>query len=165
FDKPRSDMILWGKDDWPDDHSDYEYRAGEKKPPIQGRPPIKEDQFRCDLKFCAQRCWKWFNPWHKCRSSSDNTLVHHVPKKKSEWRFQQQSANEAWGLDCKFKISALGVLVYHLLMIAGTLIFWAWWQSNHPNDVANAGVPISVMGSLISAFWGASGVLTIASKK
>lgn len=158
-------MIFGGEDDWPDDHSDYDYRVGERKPPVQSRPPIKEKQFRCDLRLCARRCYYWLNPWHKCTSSTVNTLVHCVPKKKSRWEFGKPGADKAWGLDCKFKISTYRILLYHLLIIAGTLAFWGWWQAHHPNDVSNAGIPISVMISMISAFWSASGVLKIGPKQ
>jgi hypothetical protein len=65
----------------------------------------------------------------------------------------------AWGLQAHFSISAMLVFIYHLLMIAGAVAFWGWWELRHPGDLQNATVPLSIVAVFLSLFWSSTGVL------
>lgn len=65
----------------------------------------------------------------------------------------------AWGIQARHTISALMMILYHLLILAGTFGFWAWWLVIHPNDLQNAAVPFATVVMAIPLFWGSTGVL------
>ena len=65
----------------------------------------------------------------------------------------------AWGLQAQHVISLVHVLLYHVLILVGTFVFWAWWNVRHPNDLQNAAVPLTVVTTLLSLFWTSTGIL------
>lgn len=66
----------------------------------------------------------------------------------------------AWGLEARHTISALYVLMYHVLILAGPFGFWAWWAKEHPGDLQNGSVPMAIVLALLSLFWSTNGILT-----
>ena len=58
------------------------------------------------------------------------------------------------------EISAAYVAFYHLLILALPFGFWGWWQATHPGDLQNASVPVTVVLTMLSLFWGTNGILT-----
>jgi hypothetical protein len=68
--------------------------------------------------------------------------------------------HQAWGITVRHEISVAYVVCYHVLILALTFAYWGWWQHNHPDDLQNAAVPITVVAGLLSLLWGANGILT-----
>jgi hypothetical protein len=52
------------------------------------------------------------------------------------------------------------VAFYHILILALPFGFWGWWQATHPGDLQNASVPVTVVLTMLSLFWGTNGILT-----
>lgn len=64
-----------------------------------------------------------------------------------------QSVKIVWGIQTQYSISFLYVALYHLIMMAGPIGFWVWWQKHHPDDLQNASIPMTTTAVLISLFW------------
>lgn len=56
------------------------------------------------------------------------------------------------------------MVVYHVLILAGTFGVWGWWMRVHPGDLQNAAVPLTTVAVLLSLFWSVAGVLRILSE-
>jgi hypothetical protein len=69
------------------------------------------------------------------------------------------NSEPSWGIQAQHAISALRVVLYHLVIFAGTFGFWAWWLATHPSDLQNAAVPLTTVAMLLSLFWGSAGIL------
>lgn len=69
-----------------------------------------------------------------------------------------QSVKIVWGIQTQYSISFLYVAIYHLIMMAGPIEFWVWWQKHHPDDLQNASIPVTSTAVLISLFWSATGI-------
>lgn len=69
-----------------------------------------------------------------------------------------QSVKIVWGIQTQYSISFLYVALYHLIMMAGPIGFWVWWQKHHPDDLQNASIPVTTTAVLISLFWSATGI-------
>ena len=113
------------------------------------------------LNACDEPCaWSKF---HKCMQQLNTaSAISCIPKKLSEYDVAATDPQDvfAWGLEAKHQISALRVVVYHVLILLLPFAFWAWWQVMYPTDLQNASVPLSVVIALVSLFWGANGILT-----
>jgi hypothetical protein len=87
--------------------------------------------------------------------------IERIPKRKSALEIKIGSLEFAWGVQTQHTISLMGLVVYHLLILAGTFGFWGWWIWMHPGDLQNAAVPLSTVAVLLSLFWSTAGVLKI----
>lgn len=88
--------------------------------------------------------------------------INRIPKKTSP--FDTSSTDDknayAWGLEARHDISAAYVAFYHLLILTFPFGFWIWWQATHPGDLQNASIPVTVVLTMLSLFWGTNGILT-----
>jgi hypothetical protein len=124
------------------------------------------------LNACGDHCcWAWFNDsipalgglLHDCLPRlNTKRAIKRIPKKKSPFDTSSMNDEEAyaWGLEARHEISAAYVAFYHLLILALPFSFWAWWQATHPGDLQNASVPVTVVLTMLSLFWGTNGILT-----
>lgn len=58
-----------------------------------------------------------------------------------------------WGLNIEYRLCLKVVLVWHLVFTAGGWIFVGWWLKEHPGDLQNAVVPISLILGVLIVFW------------
>jgi hypothetical protein len=124
------------------------------------------------LNACGDDCrWTLLNHYvptvgsllHECLPRLNTTrAIKRIPKKKSP--FDTSSTDDknayAWGLEARHEISAAYVAFYHLLILALPFSFWGWWQARHPGDLQNASVPVTIVLTMLSLFWGTNGILT-----
>ena len=141
---------------------EYDYNP---RKPAADDPPIPSHEFgealsacsgSCSLRYCtfAHTCWL---------ISSRTTYLNLIPKKCSMWavKVPKLDNEEAWGLEACHEISAIVVLVYHILFLSVPYGFWAYWQGIHPKDMQNASVPTTVAVSMITLFWTLSGIIHV----
>lgn len=74
--------------------------------------------------------------------------------------FQRDQTSPIWGIEAVFAISAIHVIAYHLILVAGPCAFFGWWLGAHPLDLQNASVPATIAGGSLSVLWTISGILT-----
>lgn len=144
----------------PEGDSDYEYAVSERMPP--DRPPIDRSEFKDYANFCARPCYWRLWVFHDCNEPSEHyRLVSRLPKKKTWWHLDSPEPSVAWGLECVHEISASRVLAWHAAFVSWTFGIWIWWLIVHPGDIQNAAVPLTVMITLMSTFWGCAGIIRI----
>jgi hypothetical protein len=98
--------------------------------------------------------------FHDCiESPSGTTALERIPKRKYAFEVTGDKREFAWGLEAKYSISFLRMVIYHLLILGGTFAFWTWWQLGHPDDLQNASTPFATVAVLLSLFWSSSGTL------
>ncbi|KAL6834007.1 hypothetical protein J3E69DRAFT_325707 [Trichoderma sp. SZMC 28015] len=135
---------------------DYHYdpRAGERD---VRNPPISPHHFQTLFYACPSPC-TWPFP-HDCIPLIANTAnLARIPKRTRE--FEKDQSSPIWGFETVFAVSFSYVLAYHVVMVAGPLIFWGLWMKFHPDDLQNASVPITVVIGALSLFWSGAGILT-----
>ncbi|KAF2804373.1 HET-domain-containing protein [Mytilinidion resinicola] len=144
---------------------DYEY---DPRPPRATNPPISRHEFAMHLNACDQPCpWSW-SYFHECMPQLNTlTSITSIPKKRKQFNTTTTSSTFtppadafAWGLEARHSISALYVVIYHVLIVAGPFAFWAWWMTRHPGDMQNASIPTTIVLGLLSLFWCTNGILT-----
>lgn len=137
-------------------NDDYEYKP---RPPSAEMPPIKPREFEYFLlPHCGSSCV--LSLIHDCvESHLGNWALGRIPKRKFAIELKVKSREDAWGLQAQHAPHGLIILLYHVLILSGTFAFWIWWQINHPADLQNAAVPLSVVTVLISLFWSSAGLL------
>lgn len=153
--KIRRNRVIIGEAGVPRD-PDYEY-DNSPTPPVE-MPPISEHEFRMSLFPCPKYCW--WSPFHDCiEPLTENHALKLIPKKKSLWALDCCGRDHAYGLETMYEISVAHICLYHTLMVVGTFAFWGFWQASHPDDVSGAGVPLTIIISLLSVFWTSAGVI------
>lgn len=143
---------------------EYEY---DPRPPRATNPPIPRHEFEMHLNACDQPCrWSWFY-FHECMPQlNTSSSITSIPKKHDRFNITAASSSNsptdafAWGLEARHSISALYLVIYHVLIVAGPFAFWAWWMTEYPGDLQNASVPVTVVLGLLSLFWSINGILT-----
>ena len=132
----------------------YEY---DPRPPRAENPPITIHEFRSSFSVCGGFCiLSWLPLFHRCLApSDDNFATRRIPKRICRWELKAKGRSEAWGLAVHLAISAARMVIYHILMIMGTFIFWIVWQAQYPEDQPTALAPAACMLALLSMFWSA----------
>lgn len=154
LEKIRKNRIIFRGKDLPTDPN-YEYNP---RPPNAEIPPITPHEFELAFSSCSPRCV--FSPFHDCVELPTGTFaMERIPKRKSAFQLNASAPEFAWGLSAQHSISLVGVVAYHMLIFLGTVAFWAWWLRQHPDDLQNAAVPLTVVAVLISLFWSSAGIL------
>ncbi|KAH7086605.1 hypothetical protein FB567DRAFT_603720 [Paraphoma chrysanthemicola] len=133
------------------------------RPPVAVNPPIPAHEFAMHLNACEQPCW--WSAFHYCMPELDtSSCIATIPKKRDVHAFDAPSNDDkyvyAWGLEAKHVVSALYVVVYHVLIFLLPFGFWAWWMSKHPDDMQGASVPVTIVLGMLSLFWSTNGILT-----
>lgn len=134
---------------------EYEYRP---KPAAED-PPISQHEFKLALTAChGTKCW--LSPLHECYKITEREIaLEKIPKRKSEFEVLIDTNELAWGLEVRYCISLIYIVLYHLIILSGPFIFWVVWQRYHPNDIQGAAVPAAIVIALLSLFWSSAGVL------
>ncbi|RYN18368.1 hypothetical protein AA0113_g9767 [Alternaria arborescens] len=160
FDRVASDLVFLENPELPTDFLEYIYNP--KAPPKgNAENPLISRHKASMFMNCNDPCrWRFF---HNCVPHLINRrVIDRVPRKKSKFAIRDDNSMEhqAWGITVRHEISVAYVVCYHVLILALPFAFWGWWQYNHPDDLQNAAVPITVVAGLLSLFWGANGILT-----
>ncbi|KAF5006970.1 hypothetical protein FDECE_6686 [Fusarium decemcellulare] len=151
----RKRAVACGNDLPTANNTDYDYTP---KPPQASMPPIHPHIFEVAFNSCGDgKCSKLL-PFHDCYEFDETSYVTRIPKKKTPFGFEAGQPI-VWGLEARHSISALHVVLYHLLILIPPFVVWAWWQKNHPNDIQSASVPMTVIIASISMFWSATGII------
>jgi hypothetical protein len=134
----------------------YEYSP---RPPNAPNPPITPHEFEIALHPCPSGCL--LSAFHDCIEEPINGdfCIQRIPKRKERFPLASYGIEVAWGIHAEHNISAIYVVLYHVVILAGTFAFWVVWQIGHPDDLQNAAVPMTVVVTLLSLFWSSSGVL------
>ncbi|CAN9179693.1 unnamed protein product [Alternaria alternata] len=160
FDRVASDLVFLENPELPTDFVEYIYNP--RAPPNgNAENPLISRHKASMFMNCNDPCrWRFF---HNCVPHLINRrVIDRVPRKKSKFAIRDDNSMEhqAWGITVRHEISVAYVVCYHVLILALPFAFWGWWQHNHPDDLQNAAVPITVVAGLLSLFWGANGILT-----
>ena len=102
-----------------------------------------------------------FAVFHDCFELEDEEdFAVRIPRNKSKFGVEtsDQSVGFVLGIQTQYSISFLYVALYHLIMMAGPIGFWIWWQKHHPEDLQNASIPVTTTAALISLLWSAMGI-------
>ncbi|KAJ3529870.1 hypothetical protein NM208_g9566 [Fusarium decemcellulare] len=151
----RKRAVACGNDLPTANNTDYDYTP---KPPQASMPPIHPHIFEVAFNSCGDgKCSKLL-PFHDCYEFDETSYVTRIPKKKTPFGFEAGQPT-VWGLEARHSISALHVVLYHLLILIPPFVVWAWWQKNHPDDIQSASVPMTVVIASISMFWSATGII------
>jgi hypothetical protein len=148
---------------------DYDYFP---RYPEAQNPPVSQHEFSVHFNACGDSCsWALSKNYvpilgsilHDCLPRQNTKrAIKRIPKKKSP--FDTSSTDDekayAWGLEARHEISAAYVASYHLLILTFPFGFWGWWQATHPGDLQNASIPVTVVLTMLSLFWGTNGILT-----
>ena len=154
------DLVFLENPELPTDFHEYIYNP--KAPPKgNAENPLISRHKASMFMNCNDPCrWRLF---HNCVPHLINRrVIDRVPRKKSKFAIRDDNSMEhqAWGITVRHEISVAYVVCYHVLILALPFAFWGWWQHNHPDDLQNAAVPITVVAGLLSLFRGANGILT-----
>jgi hypothetical protein len=100
---------------------------------------------------------KTLNLFHICSHFCPTTIdcLDRIPKIISSFELETQGRDQAWGFQAVESISGLRVLVYHIMILAGPVVFWAlWlWYWDYKADLQNASVPFTCILGALSLFW------------
>lgn len=58
-----------------------------------------------------------------------------------------------WGLQAQLRISAAMVAAWQLFITIGGWVFVWWWLKDHPGDLQNASVPITLIIGAMMLLW------------
>jgi hypothetical protein len=134
---------------------DYEYAP---KPPQASIPSVHPHVFEAAFNSCAEGKCRYLFPFHDCYEFEETAYIQRIPKKKTPL---SSGVNDIpiWGLEARYCISCIHVILYHLLILISPFALWGWWLSLHPDDIQSASVPMTVVLAMISMFWSATGIV------
>lgn len=135
-------------------NQDYKYDASRN-------PPILQTVFNAKFYGCNKACIKsqldLLCFFHECTGRNHcgkYRILERLPKRQRKWETDRdEEPEEAWGLNVAFGVSFFTVVVYHMLILAGPVIFWGIWLKSWPRDWQNASVPFFAVAVLLSLFW------------
>ena len=127
-------------------------------------PGISRHEFEIIVQMCITPCFLASVPlFHDCLTIAEGEthIVGRLPKKNEGLRNNVQHPNDKyfWGIQARYTVSAVRVVIIHVLILCASFGTWIWWQRNHPDDLQGASVPLTVAGVLLSAFWSSTGML------
>lgn len=108
-------------------------------------------------KDCIRAWLDILDSLHECKGRNlcgSYRALQRVPKRLRKWQIDIPVGKEkAWGLNAIFAVSGYKVTLYHLVIVAGPLVFWGLWLKKWPRDLQNASVPLLTTIGLCSLFW------------
>lgn len=133
---------------------DYSYNASRN-------PPILSTVFNTSFYGCKKACIKsqvdLLCLFHECKGRNHCgkfRVLERLPKRRRKWDIDRdEEKEEAWGLNAVFAVSFYKVALYHMLILAGPVVFWGLWLKKWPADWQNASVPFFAVVVLLSLFW------------
>ncbi|WZH44940.1 uncharacterized protein QYS62_005968 [Fusarium acuminatum] len=135
---------------------DYEYAP---KPPQASIPSVHPHVFEAAFNSCAEGKCRYLFPFHDCYEFEETAYIQRIPKKKKTPLSSGVNDIPIWGLEARYCISCIHVILYHLLILISPFALWGWWLSLHPDDIQSASVPMTVVLAMISMFWSATGIV------
>jgi len=143
--------------------SEYEYSPRPPDVTVE-HPGISRHEFEVIVRLCITPCLLASFPMlHDCVSIKEGAthIIGRLPKKNTEFKInvEDQRHNYVWGIQARYAVSALRVVIVHAVILGVSFGAWIWWQRKHPDDLQGASVPLTVAGILISTFWSSTGVL------
>lgn len=159
FEKPIARKIFLRGRGYPHDDPahlpEYHYRPIGPSPPWVD-PPVLPDEFY-DRYYGCSNCMVPGVLFHRCSPLCPATIerIDRIPKRTQPLELELQGQEDAWGLHAVEYVSTLRVVIYHIVILTGPLIFWClWlWYWKHDSDLQNATVPLTCMIPLVSMFW------------
>ncbi|MCJ1358617.1 MAG: hypothetical protein MMC33_008617 [Icmadophila ericetorum] len=124
-------------------------------------PPILAAAFNNSFYGCKKACIKSqldiFCLLHECKGRNHcgkYKVLERLPKRRKKWDVDSDhEKDEAWVLHAVFGVSFIKVLLYHMLILPGPLVFWGLWLMKWPTDWQDASVPFFAVMVLLSLFW------------
>ena len=124
-------------------------------------PPVLASVFSDSFHGCNKACIKAkFDIMcllHQCHGRDYNgryRILERLPRRRRKWDIDRdEETNEAWGIHAVFGVSFFRVMIYHLLIMTGPIIFWGLWIGKWPRDWQNASIPFFAVVALLSLFW------------
>lgn len=100
----------------------------------------------------------WFHDCVESLNPGSTEYIVRLPKKHSEWLIDTEGIDDAFGILTKEEPSILYVLVYHIVILAGSFAFWAWTMPREGRqdgswNLQDPSVPVTVVLGLLSLFW------------
>lgn len=118
----------------------YIYRP--RPPGPHDDPPITPHEFRA----------RFFRVRTTCGSKE---ALGRIPKRTTRFQVNLHvgGPENMWGLQARLRISFLIVLIWQMIITAGSWIFMGWWLSRRSGDLQNAVIPVTVTVSLMTMLW------------
>ena len=139
----------------PSEDPDYYYNANRLFPPVLGS--VFHANFYGCKKACITSHLDVLRLFHQCKGRNHcgrSQVLDRLPKRVRRWEIDRiDETEEAWGLNAVFAVSFYRVLLYHVLILAGSVVFWGLWLKKWPTDWQNASVPFFAVVVLLSLFW------------
>lgn len=154
--KVRANRIIFGAVELPNDHYKHMYEWSPRPPDPDARmPPIDPHEFYMAFNTCRTNCLRGRIGWHDCLEPLEGIdSMENIPKRKEAWQVSACHNKEiAWGIQAKLEISPTRMFLYHCIMLVGPFMFWAVWQSFHPDDLQGASTPATIALMLLSLWW------------
>lgn len=160
FEKPCYRRIIKRGKGYPHDYPQhlvyYRYRPIKEQPQWKD-PPILPGEFYERYYGCSN-CMGLGNHYlHNCSRFCPTTIerIERIPKRTEPLALETQGQEEAWGLHSVEYISTVRVIIYHVFMLVGPLVFWGLWLGywGKEGDLQNASVPFLCMVPVFSMFW------------
>ena len=134
---------------------------GCKKECVRAQLDVLSALHKCVENSCEKQCSKKrldrLGIFHECYGRDycgRRRILERLPRRKRKWEIDNAYGSEiAWGLNAVFCVSFFKVCLYHLLILAGPLIFWGFWLQRWPKDWQNASIPFFAVVVLLSLFW------------
>lgn len=118
---------------------EYEYYWRPPEIPYDPRIPVNE----------------WYNRFHgQLKTKGATSLLAMMPKRGREFVSADfnDGREDLWGLHVEYCFSFVGICTWFLVLLAGGLGFWGWWQGRHPGDLQDAAVPLTTTMALLVLF-------------
>jgi len=134
------------------EHQAYHYTPR----PAARNPPLDPEEFRIHFYACHHRRAAYTFLWHRCRHipARSDEAVRMIPRRETPLTVERDEAEVFWGLLVKEKYSLLAIVVYNLLAMTPSLVFFFWWIFNSSEkDLSNGSVPATLTLALLSLFW------------
>ncbi len=124
-------------------------------------PPVLNCVFNANFYGCKKACitsrLDRLGLFHQCKGRDhcgSHQVLDRLPKRVRKWEIDQyDEKEEVWGLNAVFAVSFYRVMLYHVLILAGPVLFWGLWLKQWPTDWQNASVPFFAVVVLLSLFW------------
>jgi hypothetical protein len=83
-----------------------------------------------------------------------NDAFQRMPKRNCRFQLSTHFSREyMWGLHAHCRISAIMVLLWQFFITSGGWCFAAWWLKDHPGDLQNAAVPVTLIIGAVMLLW------------
>lgn len=137
FERYFVNSLSWKCNELPED-AEYEYtRQLPLKPYVAPIPPEE-----------------WRHRFQGLKTNAHLEALPLIPQRLRRFQLSTHVRREdLWGLNVEYRICLKVVVMWHFFITAGGWIFVGWWLGDHPGDLQNAAVPISLILGTLVLFW------------